>query len=534
MVEVREARESDVDGIRAVFQETYGATYRFEQFYDLSFLRRLIVSEDNLMFVAEEQPEGHILGTASVMLEVGAFSDLLGLFGRLAVVPDAQGRGIGTMLMEARLAAVRDRLHVALVDARVSHPYSLRIAQKSGFAVVGFSPSRHVFDLRESTCTLAQWFGEALSLRFNNPRIIPEVYPLAALSLSNAGLLVDPIVDDDSPPYPHETDFDCEEMTTTGYSTLLRIERGRLRNREVFGPMRLHYGFFKLRRRHAEYLVARRERHIAGAIGFLRDEHDRAIRVFELIAPDDRAIHFLLKELVTRCQEQWSIFHLEIDVRANSPRLQRTLLELGFTPGAYIPSMVFHEVERYDVVRMIRLFGEPVLGEVHLSADARAVCALVMAPLEHRAMLPRLARCAASATLFHGIAEEQFEQLARCCSAVRFAEGERLVTAGERGDALYLLAEGEAEVLVSDGRLQVGVLGAGETVGEMGLLRDDAHDATVVARSKISAIRLPYSGLMALVRRRPDIGVVIFRNMATGLGDKLRRADHGLGMAISE
>jgi len=33
--------------------------------------------------------------------------------------------------------------------------------------------------------------------------------------------------------------------------------------------------------------------------------------------------------------------------------------------------------------------------------------------------------------------------------------------------------------------------------------------------------------LQDLVRQRPDIGVVLYRNLARGLGEKLRRADLG-------
>jgi hypothetical protein len=33
--------------------------------------------------------------------------------------------------------------------------------------------------------------------------------------------------------------------------------------------------------------------------------------------------------------------------------------------------------------------------------------------------------------------------------------------------------------------------------------------------------------LIDLVRQRPDIGVVLYRNLARGLGEKLRRTDLG-------
>ena len=50
--------------------------------------------------VAQDEADGRILGTASVVFDIGAHSDLIGEFGRLAVHPDARGRGVGKLLMD--------------------------------------------------------------------------------------------------------------------------------------------------------------------------------------------------------------------------------------------------------------------------------------------------------------------------------------------------------------------------------------------------------------------------------------------------
>jgi hypothetical protein len=44
------------------------------------------------------------------------------------------------MLMNERLHRVRDRVHVALVEARLARSHSLRIAETSGFVPVGLLP----------------------------------------------------------------------------------------------------------------------------------------------------------------------------------------------------------------------------------------------------------------------------------------------------------------------------------------------------------------------------------------------------------
>ena len=46
-----------------------------------------------------------------------------------------------------------------------------------------------------------------------------------------------------------------------------------------------------------------------------------------------------------------------------------------------------------------------------------------------------------------------------------------------------------------------------------------------MALGDVKAAVLRRQDLEELVRQRPDIGVVLFRNLARGLGEKLRRSD---------
>ena len=123
-----------------------------------------------------------------MVLEVGALSDLVGEFGRLAVHPvgAADGRRPDA---DERAPASRARPPArGLVEARLARPHSLRIAEASGFAPVGLLPLKMQMEERESFCLLAQYFGEALSLRRNHPHVIPEVYPLAQVALDHCSL----------------------------------------------------------------------------------------------------------------------------------------------------------------------------------------------------------------------------------------------------------------------------------------------------------------------------------------------------------
>jgi CRP-like cAMP-binding protein len=58
----------------------------------------------------------------------------------------------------------------------------------------------------------------------------------------------------------------------------------------------------------------------------------------------------------------------------------------------------------------------------------------------------------------------------------------------------------------------------------MSLLTGEPHSASAVAAQATETAALNHADLAALIRARPDIGLIVFRNLAIGLGAKLGRA----------
>ncbi len=439
MIRVREAREDDVGQIREIFLAVYGADYPHHEVYDELWLKRSVFTDDALILVAEDTDANRVIGTASVLFDFGAHSDLVGEFGRLAVHPDYRRLQVGKLLMDKRLEAIQNRLHVGLVVARTVHPYAQRISLAHGFIAAGFLPLKHFFHHRESFALLARYFGDALVLRRNNPRIIPEAYALANLVMSQPPLTPDFIVDEDAAPYPAGGNYTIEQLQAEGYPALLRIERGRVRNREIFGPMRLDYGFFKLHSRQTRYFLARSGGHIVGAIGYTMDPVEQTVRVFELISLADDVVRFLLVELERKCREEMDIEYVEIDVSAYAPRMQRTLLELNFLPVAYVPAMVFYQVERLDIVKMVRLNKLQDLGPLALTEPVRVVADVVMRGFSTCVIAPRMAQAIKEIPLFHGMNSEQAIRLAGICTVREWRSRDCLFVEHDPTDRLYLV-----------------------------------------------------------------------------------------------
>jgi CRP-like cAMP-binding protein len=139
-------------------------------------------------------------------------------------------------------------------------------------------------------------------------------------------------------------------------------------------------------------------------------------------------------------------------------------------------------------------------------------------------VLPEIERGVALLPLFEGLEREQVRRVAGACGIARFSGGETIIEEGGRDATLFILLSGEAMIRRAGARQPVGVVRTGECLGEMSLLTGEPHSASAVAAQATETAALNHADLAALIRARPDIGLIVFRNLAIGLGAKLGRA----------
>ena len=137
---------------------------------------------------------------------------------------------------------------------------------------------------------------------------------------------------------------------------------------------------------------------------------------------------------------------------------------------------------------------------------------------------PRMARAIKEVPLFHGMNTEQATRLAGVCTVKSMRRGERLFAEHDPTDRLYVVLQGRVIISGGPSPAIIGTIHTGETCGEVSLLSARPHSATATAMGHIEVAELLRRDLEDLIRRRPDIGVIIYRNLAVGLGEKLLRS----------
>ncbi|MCX7935737.1 MAG: cyclic nucleotide-binding domain-containing protein, partial [Planctomycetota bacterium] len=331
------------------------------------------------------------------------------------------------------------------------------------------------------------------------------------------------IIEDEAEGYPAGHRYRLERLQQQGISPLLRIERGRVRNKEIFGNFSLSHGFFRIANSNSHYLVARDGDAFVGAVGFTHDPIDRKVRIFEVIDFSDEVKGFLLNAVDNIAREEMKAEYQEADVSAYAPRMQRTLERLGFVPVAYCPAMVFHDVERLDVVRMAKISAHYDLGRLRLLPAAERIKEIVEKSMEDRFVGLEIGEAARRAEIFQGLPEGDLYHLARIAAWREYPAGAHLIREGEKPDKLYILVEGRAEARSQGKRL--GTISAGSIFGEMGLVENTPRTADVilVADSKVIEIEIPR--LERLMERHPRLGYMVQRNIAASLSRKLRARD---------
>jgi voltage-gated potassium channel len=115
-----------------------------------------------------------------------------------------------------------------------------------------------------------------------------------------------------------------------------------------------------------------------------------------------------------------------------------------------------------------------------------------------------------SVPLLAHLSKRHLRRVANLAQPVRFQANTAVVRKGTRGDAFFVIIDGEARVATSTG---VERLGALDFFGEMALIDGEPRSATVEAATEMLTMRIGREPFLKLLSSEPDIALGVMKEL---------------------
>jgi CRP-like cAMP-binding protein len=137
--------------------------------------------------------------------------------------------------------------------------------------------------------------------------------------------------------------------------------------------------------------------------------------------------------------------------------------------------------------------------------------------------------------LAKGLREDHLERLYAIADVRSFGPGEALMEQDDDNRDLYVVVQGEAQILSVTGE-PIGHVKPGMPIGEISFLDSKPRSVSVVTENGCQAVVLPYEALWKLLRENQDMALIALVNISRVLCTRLRSANKNIAalMALDE
>lgn len=119
--------------------------------------------------------------------------------------------------------------------------------------------------------------------------------------------------------------------------------------------------------------------------------------------------------------------------------------------------------------------------------------------------------------LLSGSNKSQLKLLAFTSEALNFSPGEYLFRLNDVSDSVYVILEGKVDVIQDndpDNIVKLATVGKNNLMGEMGVILDLPRNASIIAKDKVQALKVPANRFIKLVTESPDAALEVMRQLS--------------------
>lgn len=421
--------------------------------------------------------------------------------------------------------------------------------EQCGFVCVGYQPNKHLINTHKGFLFYVLKNPDILGQRMVVSGSLSHVASLALAVFENYGIVNRILIRDNIAGYPIETESEIVESTYEEFN-LRKLE---LMDKnwmpELSTGAHRGIGFFRFPTEPSVHAyLAKEVKHleiektngdkkiketkeetiILAGIAYYYDELDKCVRILDGFSNDDITLGAVLQKVVRTAREKYSAAYVEVDALAVSPMFLKCAEQIGFTPVAYFPGFFRIGEHVSDVVKMVKMnvnyepevyqFSEKTSKIVKIIDENFRDQKTGMAVINLLRALPTL----------QGLGDGELRKIAKVFTQKLYHPGEVIFKQGDPGDEAYVIMRGQVDICLSAETKPIATIGTGQIFGEQAFLEGSPRTAMAVVSQPSILLIVKREEFNKLMRRGPNLGMVIMRNIAIDLSNKLRKANHAL------
>lgn len=521
---IRESTTEDALKWIDLLKSSLGDDYPGKDAYKLDWARaELNPASENKARVADL--DGKLQAAIAVLGPTETGNPIANL-GRNLFRPESFSNGAAEALIRHIDAANEAASKTSIVRVLASDNNQQILFEKMGYVCVGFQPSKHLHRAREGVLFYMKQARALLETRLPISESLPQISELAEVVLSNLQIPRPNSVRDGITGYPLKTEMNFHDSTVDDYD-LWRIQAESANPaKEISGAFNRGFGYLRMgSSAPLRGFLGQRDDKVVAGLTYYVDEQDRCVRIVDSFSTDDLSMGSMLHHAIKLAQDNLSAVYVEVDILTTAPRLLKSAEQLGFVPIAYLPACYAKDGNYADVVKMVKLNMSYALENTSLTAHAQSIVNIIDLNFQDQKIGVAIINLLRALPIFEGLGDGELRKIARLFTQKLYRPGEKVFSKGDSGKEAYIVMRGQIDICLEDGAAAIASMGNGQILGELAFLDGSARGAHAIAGQPSILLVIQRSAFNDLVQREPHLGMVVMRNIAMDLSNKLRRAN---------
>ena len=525
---IRPAKAADAAPWLDLAKAALGDQHPAKDLFDLKWIaHEFSPGTTNETWVAEAN--GSLRASISILGTDGPKTNPISNLGRMLFRPESFNDGSAKALLQAvnDLADKRGEMVITRVSP-LDNPQQI-LFENLGYVCVGYQPLKHMLQKRTGMLFYVRAAKPVLVTRLPLSESLPQVAELASATFESFRIVNPMVVRDGASGYPLQGDIKVIAATPEDYATWRAQALASNPPHELSGHYNMGSGHMRLPpRQPLRAFLAQKEGKIIAGLAYHLDEMDRCARMSEAFCCDDVSMGALFAHSVKAVLEQLGTVYVEADILATAPRLLKTAEQMGFVPVAYLPAFYCRAGNYADVVKLVKLNLPYSLDTSEITAHAKTVVTIIDRNFQDQKLGLAIINLLRPLSMFGGLGDGELRKIARLFVQKLYRPGESVFAKGDSSGEAYIVLRGNINIQLEREAAPVAQLTNGKIFGELAFLDGSPRNAFATASQPSILLVMQRSAFSDLVRREPNLGMVVMRNIAMDMAAKLRHADSNL------